>query len=924
MKKSYAFISGILILVSLVVVQSVHASNNQPVQEVEKNQPDPISIERDTSLPQVSISTPSYPIGMRDRETKLIPYRLKAGSDVSGEIISRTLQFYTQYDVPLSEPMGPYPTHITVKSLQTTDWNELVYLPERVVDKARSMEEYAIVLKTTFQGRSQLGATFKAQASLLILFPPGLFSKITPDNRATDQSIHPLLNWKSSLGAIDYEYCFDTLDNNSCDTDWTGTYWLGTYESKAAMQNLPSGTTFYWQVRANNTAGTTYANKGKWWSFTTACNTSLITVTNSNDTGTGSLRQAIADICPGGTINFASSLAGQTITLASELGIYKNLIVDGSALATPITISGDTDHNGVGNVRVFTVNQDVNVTLINLTIANGRNTFGGGIYNHGTLTVTNSTFSDNVAVYDGAGIYNTHTLTLVNSVFSNNSAFQSGGGIYSSSTTAVMTVTNSVFSGNFAVDEGGAIRSGGTLTVTNSTFSDNSAQSGGGIEHLGNLTVADSTFLNNSASFGGGIANDGALTTGNITNTTFSNNSAIDGGGITNSGVLTVTNSTFSNNSASAFGGGIHNYTYFSLTIVNSTFSNNSATKSGAGIYNYNWGILNYANTLIANSTSVGECVNLGTLGLNINNLVEDGSCSASLNGDPKLGPLTNNGGSTQTFALLAGSPAINAGDDASCPSTDQRGVTRPYGSHCDIGAYEYQKKNGSDTTGVFRPGNGLLYLKNSNTTGFADIALNYGLPGDKPVVGDWDGDGTVTIGIYRNGSFYLRNANTLGFADTVFPFGAPGDQPVAGDWDGDGIDTIGVYRNGIFYLRNSNSTGAAEMSFSLGNPGDVGIAGDWDGDGKDTTGVFRPMNGALYLKNSNTSGFADIQINYGIPGDKPVTGDWNHDGRDTIGVYRNGVFYLRNTNTVGFADILFGLGIPGDMPIAGNWDGLP
>ena len=230
----------------------------------------------------------------------------------------------------------------------------------------------------------------------------------------------------------------------------------------------------------------------------------------------------------------------------------------------------------------------------------------------------------------------------------------------------------------------------------------------------------------------------------------------------------------------------------------------------------------------------------------------------------------------------------------------------------------------GRDTTGVFRPSNGLLYLKNSNTSGFADIAINYGVPGDYPVVGDWDGDGDATIGIYRNGSFYLRNDNSIGFADLVFPFGAPGDQPLAGDWNNDGVDTIGVYRNGTFYLRNSNSAGAPEMSFGLGNPGDVGIAGDWNGDGLDTTGVFRPSNGALYLKNTNATGFADIQINYGLPGDKPVTGDWNNDGIDTIGIYRNGTFYLRNSNTNGFADVVFSLGNPGDIPIAGNWDGQP
>jgi hypothetical protein len=230
------------------------------------------------------------------------------------------------------------------------------------------------------------------------------------------------------------------------------------------------------------------------------------------------------------------------------------------------------------------------------------------------------------------------------------------------------------------------------------------------------------------------------------------------------------------------------------------------------------------------------------------------------------------------------------------------------------------------DTVGVFRPSNGALYLKNSNTTGFADIQINYGLPGDYPIVGDWDGDGTATIGIYRDGAFYLRNSNTIGFADLAFPFGSPGDQPVAGDWNGDGVDTIGVYRSstGTFYLRNSNTNGSPQMTFVLGNPGDVGLAGDWDGDGKDTTGVFRPINGILFLKNTNETGFADIALNYGLPGDKPVTGDWNNDGVDTIGVYRGGAFYLRNSNTIGFADLGLFLGIRGDMPIAGNWDNAP
>ena len=228
------------------------------------------------------------------------------------------------------------------------------------------------------------------------------------------------------------------------------------------------------------------------------------------------------------------------------------------------------------------------------------------------------------------------------------------------------------------------------------------------------------------------------------------------------------------------------------------------------------------------------------------------------------------------------------------------------------------------DTVGVFRPTNGALYLKNENVTGVADIAINYGLPGDYPVTGDWDGNGTTTIGVFRSGVFYLRNENTVGIADVYFPFGLAGDQPIAGDWNGDGVDTVGVFRRGTFYLTNSPTGAGPVISFALGNPGDIGIAGDWTNKGYDSVGVFRPSNGVIYLKNSNSAGPADTSFNYGIAGDKPVAGDWNNDGTDTIGVFRGNTFYLRNSNTSGPADLTFALGLTGDMPIAGNWDGKP
>ncbi|AEP11419.1 beta-lactamase family protein [Chloracidobacterium thermophilum] len=223
-------------------------------------------------------------------------------------------------------------------------------------------------------------------------------------------------------------------------------------------------------------------------------------------------------------------------------------------------------------------------------------------------------------------------------------------------------------------------------------------------------------------------------------------------------------------------------------------------------------------------------------------------------------------------------------------------------------------------TIGVYRPGNGNVYLKFDNASGFADMNFFYGQAGDIPVVGDWDGDGVQSVGIFRQGQFFLKNTNGPGAADVVFNFGAPGDRPVAGDWNGDGRDTIGVYRNGIFLLRDTNDAGPADYIINYGNPNDLPVVGDWNGDLFTTVGCFRPSDGFAYLRNTNTSGFADVAFFYGLAGDLPVAGDWTGQGFDTFGVYRQGTFFLRNSNTPGFADFTVQLGLPGDLPLAGRW----
>lgn len=172
---------------------------------------------------------------------------------------------------------------------------------------------------------------------------------------------------------------------------------------------------------------------------------------------------------------------------------------------------------------------------------------------------------------------------------------------------------------------------------------------------------------------------------------------------------------------------------------------------------------------------------------------------------------------------------------------------------------------------------------------------ISFGLPGDQPVIGDWNGDGRETPGVYRNGIWVLDlTGNGFDANDKVLQFGLPGDKAVAGDWDGDGIDTVGVFRDGAwFFDRNGNGYDEADVDpvfFGLGS--DTPVSGDWQGDGKDTPGIYRAGTWVLDLS-GNGFDAGDRFLQFGLPGDQPVSGDWNKDGKDTPGVLQNNRWFF-------------------------------
>jgi hypothetical protein len=349
---------------------------------------------------------------------------------------------------------------------------------------------------------------------------------------------------------------------------------------------------------------------------------------------------------------------------------------------------------------------------------------GGGLYvNGGLLTMANCTVASNQGTGGAGGAYG----------FPGNSV---GGGFCNEN--GRLTVTGSTLSDNSAsafTGEGGGIWNVGTLTVSNCTLAGNSAgYAGGGIYNFGALTVSNSTLSGNSARYGGGIYNSLALT---VNNSTLAGNTAsgylpAGGGGIYNDYVLTVNNSTLSGNSA-AWGGGILNELTATATLNNSTVSGNHA-GFGGGIANVteqnnNTTVLLLSSTIAGNSGSQLYCeryvpmLGTGHATIQLRNTIVSGpgpgpnllaatggtfisqghnlsSDSGSgfltgpgdlINTNPMLGPLQDNGGPTQTMALLPGSPAIDAGDNTGAPATDQRGFARIVGGTIDIGAFEVQ-----------------------------------------------------------------------------------------------------------------------------------------------------------------------------------------------------------------------------------------
>ncbi|MEW6265906.1 MAG: choice-of-anchor Q domain-containing protein [Thermodesulfobacteriota bacterium] len=372
-----------------------------------------------------------------------------------------------------------------------------------------------------------------------------------------------------------------------------------------------------------------------------------VTKATDNVADPGCLRWTVANAAAGDTIVFDSSLSGQTITLiAGVLVIDKNLTINGLG-ADQLTVSGG------GTQGVFQIAGNAAVNCTDLSVTNGNANLGGGFYLvSGSLALSRFRLVANAANF-GGGIYNPGgSVTLREGLVADNTTTNTGGGVYNS------------------------------LNAT--------------------LSVTDCTFSRNSADYGGGVHNDwGASAT--VENSTFnSNTAATQGGGLYNgagSPVLTLSNSTISGNSSN-FGGGLYNAAGGNVNLAHCTVSGNTTTTRGGGLRAA--GAITARGSLLAGNAGPDGPDCAGTLTSAGYNLIGDlTSCVVTLTAgdlvdpDPRLGPLADNGGPTQTHALLTGSPAVDAADPVQPGLADQRGTTRPRDGDgdgvaiSDIGSFE-------------------------------------------------------------------------------------------------------------------------------------------------------------------------------------------------------------------------------------------
>lgn len=363
---------------------------------------------------------------------------------------------------------------------------------------------------------------------------------------------------------------------------------------------------------------------------------------------------------PGDTVNVSG-------VLSESLTVTKSVFIVGKTPDAALQTNGAS--------RVLRVSSGISVTLNDLTISNGGSADGGGILNEGALTAANVAVTGNRATNSGAGIYNLGVLTMTQSTIASNRITGiggAGGGIENTGASAALFLTDTAVEANNGGTYGGGIDNfGGAMRLSRVVIRDNVAASGAGIYNDNLANIENAAVVQNQQ--GGGIANIGSLI---LKNTTVSGNTLLNGPG------AGIENTTSNARASLSF------VSIVSNTITNTSSLDASALHVGVGAR------AEMTGTVIAYNSAKNCYSDSGVFQSFNYNVSSDSTCTfltqpndASTT-DPKMSSLQFSNG-TYTHAPMRGSPLLDVVNGSPCPPQDQRGVSRPQGPKCEIGAYE-------------------------------------------------------------------------------------------------------------------------------------------------------------------------------------------------------------------------------------------
>lgn len=585
-----------------------------------------------------------------------------------------------------------------------------------------------------------------------------------------------------------------------------------------------------------------------------AANAATFTVTNTNDSGAGSLRQAVLDAnsaAGADTIDFSFTSA-QTIVLTSgELVFPGTITINGSPLF-PITISGNN------NSRIFNgsnANSTLTLNYLNLTAGRISGGNGGAISIFGPLVLNNCAVYGNSATSGtGGAIYHGDPLVLSRTTISGNTASGSGGGLEGDFPSSSANISDSTIAFNHSGTVGGGVHNAqSSYTVRNTIIAKNTATTG----------RPDFSLTMNSQGYNIVGDTSGANIVGSILGNQVNVDPLLVALSLNNGPTMTHGLQLAS----VAIDAGDPNRVQFPDqrgSVRGADGDANGSRGGDVGAYEKQRSKFDF----VGDERSDVSVVRIS--GVQVREPVPEG--------------LSGIDWYLQTSPTTYGRTFFGAANDIHVPA-DYDG-------------------DGKTDIAVYRPSNGTWYILGSQAGVYG---LRWGNETDVPVPADYDGDGKADVAVYRAGVWYILKTQ-LGFTGTV-ALGGAADTPAPADYDGDGKADVGVFTGSTWSIINSGS-GLTNTQF--GSAGDTPVSADYDGDGRADIAVFRPSNGTWYILGSQAGAYG---YTWGVATDVPVPADYDDDGKTDIAIFRNGVWYIQASRN-GLMFTYFGRTT--DIPIPG------